>query len=485
MALIQPKTLQEWLQKQLDDWQTLKPNVNMESDGMVNMDAMVIAERLFELQQDAITLVNNAFIAYSTGDELSNLGLDRGIPRKIALASSGEVTFGRAVVAAANFLIPEGNLISTQPDGDGRTINFRTLEETYIYGTVPTPGIIISTLQTAGGAIVNGTYHYKITAVSGDGKETDVSPLETVVVSNGFVTNSIDLAWTSVPRAVAYRIYIEVGGIGNSVVLLTETINAFFTDVIGNSTSSITPPLTNETGSTEITVDVECTDEGVIGNVGAQTVTKFINKPSGVEYVFNLDSITGGVDTETDIDYRARIRRLLTTNTGKVTKTGYKNTIEAVDGVEIATPTRPFPGLNNIIWIYITANTTTGLPSQDIIDAAQAEVSELASGDDGRAVCDDVTVKAPISYVINLDITITELAEGFDATACEDEINSLMISFFRSIGVAGYMRNVDIENVIHDSNSVEDFSLDSPTANIQLDYNELAILGTINYTYNL
>ena len=73
MALIDSKTLDDLRVVQLQKWQELVSNANIGTDSMIYVDATVIAEVLY-LQQDTITLVNNAFIAfYATADELTNL----------------------------------------------------------------------------------------------------------------------------------------------------------------------------------------------------------------------------------------------------------------------------------------------------------------------------------------------------------------------------------------------------------------------------
>lgn len=93
MAIIDTKSLQDFIDTQLTKWQELQPNITTNTDSMVYMDASVVAEVAYLLQSDAITLTNNAFLAYATGDELTNLGIDRGIPRKAAVKATGFVKF--------------------------------------------------------------------------------------------------------------------------------------------------------------------------------------------------------------------------------------------------------------------------------------------------------------------------------------------------------------------------------------------------------
>lgn len=84
MALIHSRSLADFRDLQLTKWKSLVPSIATSQDSLVYLDAAVVAEIAYMLQQDAITLTNNAFLAYATGDELTNLGLDRGIPRKAA-----------------------------------------------------------------------------------------------------------------------------------------------------------------------------------------------------------------------------------------------------------------------------------------------------------------------------------------------------------------------------------------------------------------
>jgi uncharacterized phage protein gp47/JayE len=115
MAIIDTKSLQDFIDTQLDKWVELQPNITTNPDSMVYLDASVIAEIAYLIQSDAITLTNNAFLAYATGDELTNLGIDRGIPRNEAIKATGFATFGRNTVGNTDFTISAGTIISTEP----------------------------------------------------------------------------------------------------------------------------------------------------------------------------------------------------------------------------------------------------------------------------------------------------------------------------------------------------------------------------------
>lgn len=104
--LIDAKQLEELRDTQLQKRVSQVPNANINPDSMIYIDAQVIAEVLYLIQQDAITLTNNAFIAFASGDELTNLGIDRGINRKESVKSTGVARFSRDTLATTNYVIP-------------------------------------------------------------------------------------------------------------------------------------------------------------------------------------------------------------------------------------------------------------------------------------------------------------------------------------------------------------------------------------------
>lgn len=67
------------------------------------------------------------------------------------------------------------------------------------------------------------------------------------------------------------------------------------------------------TGSYSVDVPVQCTQVGTIGNVGPDTIT-YLGSVIGSGSATNLTALTGGVDTETDMELRQRFKDTLLRN---------------------------------------------------------------------------------------------------------------------------------------------------------------------------
>ena len=469
MSLITAKTLAEWRDEQLTKWLTLQSNINTNSDSMVYLDATVIAEVLYLLQQDAVTLTNNAFLAYADWDELSNLWADRGIVRKEAVDWTGTGTFGRSAKASVDYTIDAGTIVWTQPDNNGVFVSFITDSEVILYGIIATPGTVASALATTWGTIWDGTFNYTVTAVTGDDIETDESPNEAVVISSWTGTNKVTLSWASVTWAASYIVYLEW------IKLATTTSPSYIDTVWSTGSETQTPPSTNETGNTTIDAAVTAWTAGAVGNVWVWTITNLVQTPIGIETVTNAAETSWGSDKETDVVYRARIQEELSTNVWKVTVTGYQQTAEAVDWVATATVVHEAGNPANEISVYITASGDDNIPWAPLLATVTAELNS----DENRAVCDEITAKAPSAITVDVTTTITiydtDLSESEITTLVEDALDV----YFASIEIGGTVRVVDISNAIHDITEITDFTLALPTSNDVLDTYEIATAGTI------
>jgi uncharacterized phage protein gp47/JayE len=456
----------------------LEPNININTDTMVYMDAAVVAEVIYLIQNDMVTLVNNAFLAYATGDELSNLWADRGITRLSATIAVWLATFWRGTKSPTNYDIPAWTIISTQPAGaNGTIISYITTSDVTLYWTVGTPWVISYTTQTTWWLIGDWTYSYKITALAWDNIETDAWPNLDVVISNGLNSNTISLTWVAMPNAIAYNVYIFNG---SDYVLLHQVTSPSYVDTAGTSVNIQTPPATNETGNLEITTNIEAVLGWAFWNVAPNTITQFVTKPVGLEYVFNALETAWGSDDEDDDTYRARIAEELQLNTGKVTVTGYQQTCEAVPWVWTATVTIPIGWqYRNNIEIIITASDWSGVPTQTLIDTVQ----DVVTRDENRAVCDNITVRWPDTSDIDYTIDIISYDHGYSQAHLISAIQDSIGVYFRSIPVGSIVYVVWISNAVHDTLWIIDFTVTIPAANIQLAPSYMAVQGTATINF--
>lgn len=478
MALITFLSQEEIRNKILNKWKEMYPNINVAEDSQVFMDAEALAEALFSIQVDAFSLAEEAFIPYATRDRLSNLGIERGIPRRQATIATGEVTFSRSTLASSNYVIPEGTEVSTQPDTNGLTVNFKTTEGVILYGSITTPTNVQISTSSSGGALDDTTdYFYKITAVDGLGNETLPSSEVTVTTGSSGDNNSNSITWNAVPNAVSYKVYAST--ITNTETLLTTTTGAFFTHVTGSGDGVTSPPVSNSTGALSVTVDVEAVLAGGNGNVPVGAISRLIDQPAGVETVVNQEATGGGADDESDQEYRSRMQQafIFGSTQSKTTKTGYEQTALTVSGVRTATVVNPNSGVNrNEFYIYITSSeSVTGLPTNQLLD----QVTAVVNDDDNRSPNDLITVLSPTPISLNVDIQTIELDSSFSESDVKNQIRVNVTEYLNGLSTGESVYIVGIMNAIHDTPGVIDFTVLNPSSNYIVDATEKAVAGNI------
>lgn len=477
MALITLLSQEEFRNKHLNKILQTLPEANVEQDSQFYIDADALAELVHTVQIDAFSLAEEAFIAFATGDRLSNLGIERGLPRKEATSAIGTVRFSRDVVANTNYSIPAGTQVSTQPDTDGNTVVFATDTGAIIYGSIVAPSNVAGSTQTSGGSLpATTTYYYKITAVDGLGNETEASSEISIITGIGS-TNSNSITWDAVTNAASYNVY--VGSTSGGETLLTNTIGTFYVHTSGSGDGLTTAPSTNNTGTNYVEVSVTAKNTGVSGNVPAGAISVLVDEPGGVETVSNTLATTLGADTETDGIYRERLQNafIYGSSQSKTTKSGYEQTALSVSGVTTATLHIPTTGAyRNQFNIYITSSETdSGLPSTALINTVQSVVNS----DDNRSPNDVISILSPTPVNINVTVLITSYDSDYNLVSLKDSVKENIKSFINSLTTGQKLYLVDLQNAVHDTDGVNDFTISSPTSNINILDSQKAVAGTV------
>lgn len=470
--LITSKSLEDWNTLQLDKWKSLEPNINTNTDSMVSMDAAVISEVAYTLQQDLITQTNNAFLAYAIWDELTNLWADRGIPRKFASKSIWVATFSRSALATINYTIPAWTMISTLEDIYWAILTFVTTTDWVLYWQIVTPTWLANTTSSIW-TIWNGTYIYKVTAIDWNWNETDTSATHSVVISNWLTNNSIELSWNPVASAFSYNIYL-------GWFLLANSDTTSYTDIVGTTASIVIPPVTNETWATSINVAIESSSTWVINNVGTGAITKMIEPPLWIEEVNNSTITSWWADDELDSIYRARIVQQLWNNFWKVTISWYKGTAEAIDWVASATVLHEAWNPSNEISVFITATWSNPIPNAWLITEVQNELNL----DENRAVCDSIIVYAPTVVTVNITLEVIAYDTiSYTETTLTDLIKDTLQSFLLWLGTWATVKVIDISNAIYGIDAITDFTLSAPTTNTVLTATQIASSWVVTITF--
>ena len=229
-------------------------------------------------------------------------------------------------------------------EGGYSAFNFPRLEPTAAYGevtfsrkvlAVPTG---VSAVAAAGGSFAANTYYWKVTARNTNGETTGQTATVSLVVT---LNQKVTLTWTAVSGATSYRVYratasnmsgaayfdvagggttsyVDTGTAGTSqAVPASNTAAVVATDITIPGGTRVGVPGTSKvyavptrttmtTGSYTKLVVVECTQEGLLGNTAANTITELLTANSAIGSVTNASAFTTGTDLETAEQRRQR-----------------------------------------------------------------------------------------------------------------------------------------------------------------------------------
>lgn len=107
------------------------------------------------------------------------------------------------------------------------------------------------------------------------------------------------------------------------------------TDIKDSVQFETTETVTLLAGTTQITAPIKARIEGTEGNVAANTITKFVSKPVGIEAVTNPQALTDGREIETRDERKQRFREYVIA-LHKASKPALVYGAESVDGVDTA-----------------------------------------------------------------------------------------------------------------------------------------------------
>lgn len=239
----------------------------------------------------------NMFIITATGTALDQLAVDRGIQRQSAVKSNGVMT----VTASPATVIPGATIFSTSGDSvvyfeSTGQVEVGQLTETFSY-TIQDPLLPpyeITLVKQATGSF--GTGNVSVQIFPDDLTEVASSP-----VGGEFSCDYAD------PSVVT---------LGEDPLTIIVTVTYY------------------DNAATSDSVNVETRFAGEAGNVGPAQVNTLVSVISGVTGVTNSASITGGIEEETDANFRVR---LVDVPVAEWTEADLESVIENINGIKTVT----------------------------------------------------------------------------------------------------------------------------------------------------
>ena len=260
-------------------------------------------------------------------------------------------------------------------------------------------------------------------------------------------------------------VYLEITGTQGAIV--NQSIKATYNNLV------FTVQEYKVIGSTgKVTVKALCDTKGSVGNVSANTITEFVGTPAGLTAVNNPLPAYDGFDTETDEDYRARIKLYLSEDAVNCNEAQYKLWALEVTGVKTAViKDASTMGAGNV-GVYIAS--TTGTVSDELKQAVKDYIEAK------QFINATLIVNALTSVNIDTDAIIV-LAAGYTLDAVIQEYSNVLAEYLETVtDTVSYFRASDILFACNGVDDVISFELNNTEASISLDDTEIAVVGDVN-----
>ena len=202
-------------------------------------------------------------------------------------------------------------------------------------------------------------------------------------------------------------------------------------------------------GSTSVDATITAEYVGTAYNLPSNTIIVMVDHIAGITAVTNANPTSGGVDVESDEDFRARIPEYIS-SLARGTKTALKAGAESVSGVGSATVVEGNPGS---VSVYISA--TSGDVTQDLIDSVKSTL------DDYRSAGVQVNVYGVLSIPVSVTATLS-VKSGYSDV--QTSVQNALIDFLNKKPQGDSVRENEIIAIIMDVEGVEDISSLSKSA---------------------
>lgn len=236
-------------------------------------------------------------------------------------------------------------------------------------------------------------------------------------------------------------------------------------------------------GIAEIAVAVEAEFAGAAGNVGAGMVKHLATYVAGIDYVRNdADWITSeGADEENDEALRSRCVLRLSELAHGATAKSYESWALANAGVADVAVVDAARGAGTVDVIIAS---TSGVPSQTLIDTVQAYIDER------RPLTADVLVKAPIMVAVDIDATVIAHPDTADLTPIQSRATTLLQALFlrntatsvEPLGIGDDVRRARVIWLLMTIPGVLSVMVTNPAADVAISSWQMATQGTITVT---
>lgn len=228
------------------------------------------------------------------------------------------------------------------------------------------------------------------------------------------------------------------------------------------------------------TVAIEAEEVGSGHNVPLDTVIVIEDDLDIAGLTVNNDNaVIGGIDQETDYQYKQRFQAYIEGLAGS-NLAGLITGALTVSGITSASIQELFPPVSNVnVRLYIDDGSLAGVTATQV-----AEVQAVIDGDGTetspgyRAAGVNVVVLSPsiVTQPVTVEVTVSA---GVEEAQMEIDVNLALTAYVNSLGVGANIIYNELISATMDVYGVTDVDVTAPTANVAISTSQVGRLGTV------
>lgn len=222
-------------------------------------------------------------------------------------------------------------------------------------------------------------------------------------------------------------------------------------------------------GETHGDVPVQASQAGAGGNAAAGTITVMAAAPVGVAACSNPAACTGGREEETDEELRARVLDTYARLPNGANAAYYQQ--QAMSFQEVAACC-VLPRARGVGTVDVVVTTPSGVPGQALLEELTDHFSTR------REIAVDVQVLAPETVTVDLSVKL-KVKEGCSFQTVKETVSAALTGWFTGQRLGQSVLLARLTALIFACDGVENCAVLSPAADIQVDKDELPLLGTV------
>ena len=222
-------------------------------------------------------------------------------------------------------------------------------------------------------------------------------------------------------------------------------------------------------GRTTAEAAVRAAEPGLSGNVPAGAITLMAVAPAGVAACVNGAPCTGGADREEDEALRARILDTFRRLPNGANAAYYEQ--EALSFEEVA-GAAVIPRPRGVGTVDVVVAGRSGLPSAELLEKLTAHFRER------REIAVNVKVRAPGQVKLTLAVRITP-KPGWDGQRVCRQVEEKLRGFFTGDRLGKPVLRAQLGDLIYRCDGVENYSIQSPAADVALERDQLPVLNSV------